>query len=242
MTASPTTSGISPSAFRPFSQVTYSGYRARVGAAPVAWGIPRTGDECDRVLDAGAATPNVDVARYLAGFMGAASHVWTPSRRLRLRTLLAGFGSQVVPLVLSAVAATPRQEVIDEAVDVLIAAASSDDRVIENLVHLLAAPVLRAGSGKPVTAEPPPVRATITRALGRTRTPATREHRLGALAIALVDAAPSVRDAAIQALRVAPMQADRAIALRLLTQRRAQEKETFLLEEIDDALADLRGE
>lgn len=244
MTASPTTSGASPSSFRPFSEVAYSRPLARPPTAAArahsTWGIPRTGEECERVLLAAiTSTMTLELVAYLAGFLGASSQVWTASRRHRLRNLLARYGTAVVPIVLAAVARAPREEVVDETVDVLILAAAADARVVEQLSTRLLEPHM-SGS-EDALAEQPSARATIARALGRLHARgATRAQRLSALAVALEDVAPEVRDAAIEALASSSL-ADRSIAMRLLEQHSHHEPEEFLLEAISDSLVELRG-
>jgi hypothetical protein len=196
-------------------------------------GIPRTEDECERVLnaaDASAASPELSDSPYLASFLGASSSLWTPARKDRLRGILARAGVEVTFPVLQAVARTPRQEVIDDAVDVLAEAGSRDERVLHVLARLL--------TDDPLVRDHAAVRATIARVLGRHRELGTREVRLVALASALLDPAAEVRDAAIQALgdSLDP------VAIRLLERRRPNEEERFLVDAIDDALAALRGE
>jgi hypothetical protein len=228
---SPTTSGASPRQFHSLTEVTYSS----------GWGIPRTSDECEQVLSAAAAmemTPNL--RDYLAGFLGVSSHVWTSPRRTRLRLILARAGVEVSPAVLSAVAHTPREEVIDDAVDVLAEAARLDQRVVGALAGRL---LIRASSGAMEESDQlasghAAVRATIARVLGRLRGAGTRDERLRALAGALLDRAAEVRDAAIQALGAS----GDPVAMSLLEQRRPNEGEAFLLQAIDDAIAELRGE
>jgi hypothetical protein len=196
-------------------------------------GIPRTEDDCERVLDAAdasAASPESSASPYLASFLGASSSLWTPARKDRLRGILARAGVEVTSPVLQAVARTPRQEVIDDAIDVLAEAASRDERVLHALARLL--------TDDPLVRNHAAVRATIARVLGRHRELGTREVRLVALARALLDPAAEVRDAAIQALG----DSRDPVAMRLLERRRPNEEEGFLVDAIDDALAALRGE
>jgi hypothetical protein len=197
-------------------------------------GIPRTEDDCERVLDAAdaaTASPEFSSYPYLASFLGASSRLWTSARRNRLRVILARAGVEVTSPVLQAVARTPRQEVIDDAIDVLDQAAIRDERVVRALAGrlLIHDPLVRDHAA---------VRATIARVLGRHRELGTREVRLVALARALLDPAAEVRDAAIQALG----DSRDPVAMRLLEQRRPNEEEAFLLDAIDDALAALRGQ
>jgi hypothetical protein len=228
MTASvsPTTFGTSPFQFRPMAEVTYSS----------GWRIPRTEDECERLLDASAVLAMTPAfCSFLAGFLGAASSVWTSPRRNRLREILSAGGVVASLAVLGAVAHTPRAEVVDDAVEMLIEAAGQDERVAAALAGLL---VLAKAERNALVGDHPAVRATIARALARMRGPRTRDVRLVALAIALVDPSTEVRDAAIQALG----SSGDPVAQRLLAQQRPKEAEPFLVEAIDDALAELRGD
>jgi hypothetical protein len=181
-----------------------------------------------------------ELSTYLAGFLGASSRVWTSSRRTRLRLILARTGVEVAPAVLRAVERTPREEVIDDAVNVLAEAARRDERVVRAVASRLLVPVSMGAreEADPVVGDHPAVRVAIVRALGSVRSLHARDLRLRALALALVDPAAEVRDAAIQSLG---RSAD-AAAQRLLEQRRPDEGEPFLAEAIDDALAELRGE
>ena len=144
--------------------------------------------------------------------------------------ILADAGVEVASPVLQAVARTPRQEVIDDAIDVLDQAASRDERVVRALAGRLL-------MHDPLARDHAAVRATIARVLGRHRELGTREVRLVALARALLDPAAEVRDAAVQALG----DSRDPVAMRLLEQRRPNEEEAFLVDAIDDALAALRG-
>jgi hypothetical protein len=229
--SSPTTFGASPIQFRSMTEVAY----------PTGWGIPRTGDECERILAASEASAmTAELCSYLSVFLGASSHVWTSARRSRLRLILARAGVEVSSAVLHAVARTPREEVVDDAVHVLTEAARRDERVVGTLAGGVLGPASTGArdDGDPLVTDHAAVRATIARVLGRIRGLRTRELRLRALAIVLLDSEAEVRDAAIQALGGS----GDSVAQALLEQRRPKEAEAFLVEAIDDALAELRGE
>jgi hypothetical protein len=236
---SPSTFGHALAPFRSLNEALYSNPSAASRAEGTAHrGIPTTDAECDRILAFGEATAiRGDVAVYFAGFLGASSRVWTTTRRERLRALIARVGLEAVNASLIAVARAPREEVMDEAADTLVRAAVVDFDVVPTLADRLISFALksRAETDDPLIAGHSSVRATITRALGRTRGQRTREKRISALACALRDPTAEVRDAAIQALGASGDTAAR----RLLVAHRPEEREPFLVEAIDDALAEL---
>jgi hypothetical protein len=89
------------------------------------------------------AAVRVDVVADLARFLGATSRVWTAERWRRLHALLAEAGRLSVGPILRAVATTPREEIIDDAVMVLarVAETSSEDVAAFFVDALTLAPV-----------------------------------------------------------------------------------------------------
>ena len=199
--------------------------------------VPKTDEDCERLLAMAArCEPGPDLAADLAPFLGAASRVWTPARRDRVRHLIAAVGIEAVPPVLAAVLATPRQEVIDEAVGTLVEAAREDDRIIVMLAAQLVARLqARPSSPGESPTGAPHVRATIVRVIGAGGGAGARELRMNALACALADDAPEVRDVAVQVLGTS---AD-PIARQLLRARASVEPVAFLRDAIVDALEEL---
>jgi hypothetical protein len=242
MTASswPTTLAAPAATFPVLSEGTYAGRNRRprtaTAGSPLEWGVPANADECERVLrTAEASEMTEDLAEYLAGFLGVGSHVWTALYRTRLRLILARAGMSAVPMTLAAVARTPREEVIDDAIDVLVDASRRDARVLPALSKAFP---MRSQDDRDALLEHASVRAAIARVLGSVRERGTRDARLRALAVALTDPGAEVRDAAIRALTSFGDPA----AQPLLAERLRSEPEQFLRDEIEQSLDELRGE
>jgi HEAT repeat protein len=176
-----------------------------------------------------------ETSEYLAGFLGAASHVWVAARRLRLLAALARGGVLSVPPILEAVARTPREEVIDDAVAALGEIARRDASVLAGFVAAISTAWSRANPRPPVL-DHASTRVVLVRVIGGTGRIETRDERVAALANALRDPSIEVRDAAIQALVSTQ---DRA-AMRVLEMRLGTEPEPFLRNEITEAIAELR--
>jgi hypothetical protein len=140
-----------------------------------------------------------------------------------------------VPTTLAAVARAPREEVIDDAIDVLVEALRRDARVLPALSKAFP---MRSQDERDALLEHASVRAVIARVLGSVRERGTRDARLRALAVAPTDPGAEVRDAAIRALTSSGDPA----AEPLLAERLRSEPEEFLREEIEQSLHELRVE
>ena len=178
--------------------------------------VPRTPEQCDRVLSLvereGAGRRLDDLVR----FLGAMSSVWTQSRRDRLVAIIASAGERCVPLILDAVTTLPRAELMDEA-----------ERVLRS-PHVPAA-ALRGYLFHPAYSSD--ARSVIVRALGN-RGDATVAALLQR---ALDDAADEVRDAAVYALA----KVDGARARTSLEARLSRETSELVRESIRAALDDM---
>jgi hypothetical protein len=171
----------------------------------------------------------------LSRFLGAMSRVWTTGRRRRLETLLIDAGRIAVAPVLQTVIATPREEVIDDAVAVLAGIAER----LEDAATAFADALTRAQIGGPMVA--PIVREVLLRALVRGQSERTRSEKLRvAFTSARVDPSPAVRDAAVQALSTIGRQDGAAIVRVLLEKLKVAERDAGVTESIDDALDALR--
>lgn len=193
----------------------------RVVARPVE--APTTGEACDRLLDRASRilrlAGSIEIVEDLARFLGAASRVWTPARRQRLRTLIASAGEWSVAPVLAEVARHPRAEIVDEAQLVL----RDLLRVAPQSAWKLAGAVLTHPNAN--------VRALLAASLTHAREPQAHD----ALVRALDDVSPTVREAATWALaNRGGRGVRRAIEVRI-----AKEADAKTREALRDALEEL---
>jgi hypothetical protein len=174
-----------------------------------------------------------DLVRDLARFLGASSRVWTTPRRLRLEQLLADAGPYCIAPVFETVASMPRDEVMDQAVLVLAAAADAHEEVASALAIL---------GTLPPASNPPAVREVIVRSLARASGPVACHAKLRiAFQLGMSDPSPAVRDAAVQALAMIGGGEGAAIVLDLLEKLRAAEREPMVLESIAEAVDSVRA-
>jgi hypothetical protein len=205
--------------------------------------IPTNDAACDALLASAEARlkhqpPGVrqELVADLARVLGAGSRVWTQKRRARLRRLLADAGPISVDPVLNVAAATPRDEVLDDAVGVLAAACDADDSVATSLVNFLRH-VTFARSG----AAGAPRREVALRALAASDNPIATEARLNvAHRLARTDPSPQVRDAAVQAISMMCRREGHEIIVDLLMKLKRAEASPQVRESIDDAIASVR--
>lgn len=140
-TVSPTTysrpSRVRPSVFAESRSASPGTFRPRLF-------IPRTTDECDRLLESAKSVMRMpmaeirrDLVSELARFLGARSSVWTTNRRETLSGLIASAGEDAIGPVLETVARTPRAEIADDAEAVLTIIVRRSHSVLNAfLVHL----------------------------------------------------------------------------------------------------------
>jgi hypothetical protein len=203
------------------------------------FGIPADEVQCDALLGTAGwrmnepafAAVRSDLVRDLARFLGASSRVWTTPRRLRLEQLLIDAGPYCIGPVFDTVAAMPRDEVMDQAVSVLAAAATAHEEVAETLASL---------GDAPPAVNPPAVREVILRSLVRASGPIARQAKLRIACRLATDPSPAVRDAAVQALAAIGKGEGHEIVLDLLKKLRAAEREPLVLESIDEAADTVR--
>lgn len=210
----------------------------------VPFRIPSSDAECDVLLAAAECRAREqpqeirqEVVADIARFLGATSRIWTPSRRSRLRRILAEAGLCTIGPVLRIVSDTPRDDVMDEAVTVLSSAAELDGQVavalVEALVHV------QSGLG-PTDSDA--VREVMLRSLVRAQSPVAHEERVRvAFRLAKVDPSPAVRDAAVQALSMMGTREGRDILVVLLEKLRESESNQSVVESIDEAIDTLRN-
>jgi hypothetical protein len=177
----------------------------------------------------------LDLLADLARFLGATSRVWTTERRHRLEELLVNAGRLAVAPVLRSVAATPREEVIDDAVAVLAgviekhegAAAMFDDALTPPPTGIATAPI---------------VREVMLRALVRAQCANAAVAKLRvAYVLARSDTAPEVREAAVQGLSEIGRRDGAAIVVDLLRQLKSAEGDPLVIEAIDEAVEAIEG-
>ena len=204
--------------------------------------VPLTESACDGMLATAdwrmKEQPSLrhDVAADLSRFLGANSHVWTTARRARLERILVSAGTHHLGCVFAVVARSPRDEVMDHAVRVLVAAAAEDELMSRELVHSLA-----NASWLTVT-QIPAVREVMLRALANSKGRVAGEAKVRiAFALAKGDPSPAVRDAAVQALSVMGGSDAVAILLSLLGELQGSEQNPAVRESIADGLETLRG-
>lgn len=207
------------------------------------FGIPRTESECDGMLAAAEwrirEQPALrrDIAADVARFLGASSHLWTTSRRARLERVLISAGPGTLGCVFAIVAASPRDEVVDHAVRVLVAAAAEDEGVTRTLVSLLS-----GSRGQSILTQAPSVREVMLRALSNSTGTVAGEAKVRvAFVLAKGDPSPAVRDAAVQALSVMGGRDAVAILTGLLGTLRETEENETVLDSIVEGLETLSG-
>jgi len=176
------------------------------------------------------------VAADLARFLGATSQVWTTARRARLERILVSVGTNSLGCVFAVVATSPRDEVVDHAVRVVVAAAAEDELMSRGLVHAL------ANSTRLAVTQSPAVREVMLRALAKSSGPTAEEAKVRiAFALAKNDPSPAVRDAAVQALSLMGGADAVAILTALLRELQASERNSTVRESIDEGLETLLG-
>ena len=231
LTTSPLTA---PQPLRPPSPLTTEHHQT--------FAIPQTESACDGMLAAAEwrmkeqpALRN-EVAADLARFLGATSHVWTTMRRARLERILVSSGTQHLGCVFAVVARSPRDEVMDHAVRVIVGAAAEDELMSRALVHSL------ANASRLAVTESPAVREVMLRALANSGGPTAGEAKVRiAFALAKSDPSPAVRDAAVQALSMMGGADAVAILITLLEELQGRERNAAVLESIAEGLETLRG-
>jgi hypothetical protein len=209
----------------------------------VPFRIPSGETECDALLATAEwraqeqpQEVRQEVVADIARFLGATSRVWTPSRRSRLRKILAEAGLCSLGPVLRIVADAPRDDVMDEAVTVLSLAAELDGQVAVALVEALVHVQPGLGPGNSDAAH-----EVMLRALARAHSPIAYEERVRvAFRLAKVDPSPAVRDAAVQALSMMGTREGREILVVLLEKLRDAESNQIVLASIDEAIDTLR--
>ena len=231
LTTSPVTT---PQRLRPPSPLTTDHHQK--------FGVPQSETACDGMLAVAEwrmrEQPALrdEVALDLARFLGANSHVWTTTRRARLDRLLVSAGTRHLGCVFATVASSPRDEVMDHAVRIIVAAAAEDESMSRALVHAL------THSLRLAVTESPAVREVMLRALANSRDPVAGEAKVRiAFALAKDDPSPAVRDAAVQALSVMGGPDAVAILTTLLGELQAGERSAAVRESIDEGLETLRG-
>lgn len=188
--------------------------------------IPRTGEDCERLLEQArsrmrVAEVRLHFAKELSRFLGAGSAVWTSARREALQELLASAGEDAIDPVLRAVMQTPRAEVTDDAEAVLAAIGRGSNALLEQLVARLD------------NAAAPSMRAVLIRSLSHVGKPISRAH----FETALNDDDADVRDAAAIALgQLRLRDAKPALARRL-----EREKNPVVRESIKSAVEELEN-
>lgn len=186
--------------------------------------IPRTGEECDRLLVQARIRMRMPemrapFAKELARFLGAGSTVWTMDRRHSLHVLLESAGEDAVEPVLASVARTPRAEVVDDAELVLAGFARQSSTNVRVLVQ-------RLGS-----ADSAPVRAALLRSLAAVGDPSATPS----IERALDDDSAEVRDAAATAVSLLGGTNARSA----LSRRLGRERNPVVLASLKDALEQL---
>jgi hypothetical protein len=179
-----------------------------------------------------------DARRYvladLARFLGATSRVWTLERRARLEGLLVASGLLSVDPVLASVVEAPREEVVDAAVSVLAG-------ILEKH-HGTTAIFEEAVRPPPVgVATSPIVREALLRALVKAQSPDARDSKLRIAYMLAREDVPIVRDVAVQALATIGRSDGAKIVLDLLERLKGNERDTEVLESIDDAIEAVRN-
>lgn len=172
----------------PGEAIGVAGPRSRIDTVSERLAVPSTVEQTSKVLAQAERVLRVsdggsEVLRELARFLGASSSAWTRDHRVRLRKLLRR--GDAIEAILDEVTATPRAEVVDEAVAILGELARARHHA-DRLGNLLA----------PASSCPDAVRVTVASALGRS----DNGHAVSYLENALSDPSPDVRDAVVNGL------------------------------------------
>lgn len=188
--------------------------------------LPRTGDDCDRLLGS-ARVPLRDAElrgpflRRLTPFLGAGSAVWTAERRERLRELLVSAGEDAIDPILAEVARAPRGDVAEDAEMALAALGAQSPQLLRALLNRLDKAHAASAS------------ASLVRAVADLGDAVARPKLEGMLAHESVE----VRDAAALGLgRLGDKE-----AITALTRHLSSEPNQLVLESIKSALEELGG-
>jgi hypothetical protein len=168
----------------------------------------------------------------LARFLGATSRVWTSTRRRHLETLLIDAGLSAVGPSCRTVGGTPREEVVDAAVNVFAGIVEKHDGAAGAFVEALTSPPTGITSM-------PIVREVMLRSLVRGECPDVDGAELRvAYQLAALDVSPSVRDAAAQTLSSFGRRdgGEAELVLGLLRRLKDDERDHLVLESIDEAI------
>lgn len=205
-------------------------------AADARLPAPRTGQEAELLLAHAEERRKLGfpVEEDLGRFVGCANTVWTLPRKDRLIALLAG-SPEGLRVTLESVIRTPNAATIDDAVRVLLTDANPEKVDLYAAILEKAAPV--AFPGLAHLRRHPDVRLVLVRALADHEDELSTSE-LRALAVALRDVSPEVRDAAAQAIA----QRSAKGLIPALEARRQDESNSVVRESIEAALAALRAQ
>ncbi len=204
-------------------------------AADARLPAPRTGEEAEQLLAHAEERRKLGhaIEEDLGRFVGSTNAIWTLPRKDRLITLLAG-SPDGLRVALESVIRTPNAATIDDAVRVLLTDANPDKVDLYAAILEKAAPV--AFPGLAHLRRHPDVRMVLVRALAD-HEDVLSTSELRALAVALRDASPDVRDAAAQAIA----QRNAKALIPALEARRQDEPNSVVRESIEGTLAALRA-